>query len=334
MTQIALKIITFGILTTLTACLQEDLVPSSKTMRLFSIGNEVAVNESANKKAVLLFYEYDHFPDITKHLPLLVSKPDGDINSYSERPYDTHTFYPPKDNIVTVVGYSPQDLTPSKDFGTLSLTTNKSGATTDFLTSIQPIYGSASNPFNGQTPLRFMHAQSKVTFKAILDQSMPLHIRKVQVKIGSESLTGSMIWDKVEKQFVAQKAVAETIFSFGQTDNTPLSKTDTVTIGSVYVLPKLTKIPVEITAEGSDNQNFSPILNAEFFEDLMYTISRDPNKDEDKGKTENTLYAGEAYVFTLKFSQSNLILTGTKEPWENGGEIGIPLFPNGEEVKP
>lgn len=326
------------ILLLLTACSTDELPsPNGETMRLYSMENAATNTNSAANKAVLLFWERDLFNKVPANDPFLVSKPADVIDAYKTTPYDTHTFYPPMDNIVVAVGYSPQNL-HTTDYITFTLPDGQASASTDLLTSIQPVYGSASRPFDGQDkePLKFMHAQSKVTFKAQLAEGMTLNIRKVQIRIGNTCLTGSLKWDTEKQRFTAQVETKSTSYTFPiQPNKNPLpqSTESAIEIGTIYVLPEMTSIPVEITVDKSED-NFKTFQTTTFTAELPYNISRDPGKAEDKGKVVNKLYAGEAYTFTLLFGQTDLDLIGKKEPWENGENITIPMYPNKKPINP
>ena len=341
MSRIVRNILLLGVLAMQTSsCLQEDLIPAStQTMRLYSKGNVSTTTDPINSKAVLLFWELDKFKDVSLNRPFLASEPESDIDSYKATPYDTHTLYPPKDNIVVAVGYSPQELVVSikggeKTYLTLDLPKGTSGATTDLLTSEHPVHGSASQPFDKGEPLQFIHAQSKVTFQAKLANDMDIAIRNVRVELGNKVLTGSLKWNQAQERFVTQAQQAADVFTIGQTNPTQaLNKTTPTAVGTVYVLAEMESVPVKITVEKSGD-NFATTQTTTFKAELNYEIVRDPTKPEDKDKQDNRLYAGEAYTFTLIFNKTALSLIGKKEPWEDGGKISIPIYPNGEGKKP
>lgn len=307
-------------------------------MRLYSMTSMAqSGGATADHKAVLLFWELDHYLDDKPDLPFLVAKPEGEINAYKDSPFNTHKFYPPKDNIVVAIGYSPQDLVSSKmkgkeDFLVLSLPAGKKGANTDLLSTAAPMYGSASNPFDKperKETLKFMHAQSKVSFKAKLAAGMDLDIRNVRIELDPSVVTGSLVWDKASDRFVTRAGTSA--FTFGMTNTTtPLNETTAAVVGTVYVVAELMEIPVKITVDKSDDGFKSNIQETTFSATLKYTVARDASKPEDVGKKPDTLYAGEAYTFTLLFDKTMLQLIGKKEPWEEGGKISIPIFP----VKP
>ena len=321
------------------ACDNKDLPIDAEGdfIRLYSMANQpvgAEAGESGQQKAVLLFWELDDFNDGAYGLPFLVAKPEQGINAYQTTPFNTHKFYPPKDNILAAVGYSPQELVSStangkEDFVELTLPVGKHGPTTDLLTSVSPMYGSASNPFDKagrNETLKFMHAQSKVTFKAKLKESMDLAIRNVRIELDPIVVTGSLEWNGTAKKYVT-KAGTEA-FSFGQVDtSTPLTKGTPADVGTVYLLAGLTKVPVKITVDKSDD-NFKSSQTTTFPAVLDFTISRDASVSTDQDKEANRLYAGEAYTFTLFFDRSTLTLVGKMVPWEEGGQISIPIYPN------
>ena len=330
MNKFVFKIGLLNVLLWLTSCAQDDLIPANKTtMRLYSEGFKAATS-SLDDKAVLLFWELEKFSNIEQNRPFLVAQPTNAINAYNTTPYDTHTLYPPKDNIVAAVGYGPQDLISSQtagtnDYITLSLPSSKNGATTDLFTAVEPIYGSTSNPFDkaGRTPLRFMHAQSKITFKALRQADMNLGIRNIRISFGKEVISGSLIWNQKQERYITQAGEKE--YTLAQEDTqTPLGQTEPTVIGSLFVCAGLTEIPVTVTVEKSDDDFKKNIQTTMFTKTLPFEITRTA---EEIGKEANRLYAGEAYTFTLRFDKSTLVLIGKKEPWVDGEKITIPIYP-------
>lgn len=330
-----------SLLLVIPACTPDDVMPEGEnTMRLYSTVNSENEQNSTDVKAVLLFWELDYFINPGTHRPFLVARPEHGINAYQFTPFNTQKFYPPKDNIVAAIGYSPQDLLSSQtkgeaDYMELTLPEGKLGVTTDLLASSAPMYGSASNPFDKKDrkeTLKFMHVQSKVGFNAQLSPSMDLSVRNVRIALDPSVVTGSLLWVPEKERYVTKPGLQSYVLEQEEAEaNIPLNKHTASTIGTVYVVAELTEIPVLITVEKSDDGFTHHMQTTTFPALLKYDIERNPSNADDKGKEVDKLYAGEAYTFTIYFDRSTLELVGKKEPWEDGGKISIPIFPNVQE---
>ena len=99
----------------------------------------------------------------------------------------------------------------------------------------------------------------------------------------------------------------------------------------MYLKAGLTQVPVKISVDKSD-YNFKSSQTTLFPAVLGFTISRDASVPTDQDKEANRSYAGEAYTFTLFFDRSTLTLVGKMVPWEEGGQISIPIYPNDSPI--
>lgn len=298
---------------------------------------ETSSATSTAGQAVFLFWDFgDVLSGTLTPTPLYVKNPDKDIDTYKRpnEPYNTGELYPDGNRRVMATGYAPHTLQPEKrDEGDNYevLTIPDGYGTTDILTSVEPIVASAALPFDreGGETLQFMHAQSKVTFEAKLAKNMGKFIQNVWIKLGGDLIATQVCWDR-DKEMYVPKALGESSYTIKQTDGLQLTKENPLKIGSVYIVPEKTELAVTLTVERAEEVNASEWETITFQATLPFTIERDATKDWDKGKEVNTLYANEAYTFTILFGEEGIELVGKKCPWENGGYLIIPIYPLGD----
>lgn len=301
---------------------------------------ETSSATSTAGQAVFLFWDFgDVLSGTPTPNPLYVKKPDKDIDTYKRpnEPYNTGELYPDGNRRVMATGYAPHTLTPGEredgtdDYEVLTIPEDGYG-TTDILTSVEPIVASAALPFDredGET-LQFMHAQSKVTFKAKLAANMGKFIQNVQIKLGGDLIATRVRWNR-DKEMYVPEALGESSYTIEQTDGLQLTKENPLEIGSAFIVPEKTELSVTLTVERAEEVNASEWETITFQATLPFDIDRDATKEPwDEGKKDDTLYANEAYTFTIAFGEEGIELVGKKCPWENGGYLIIPIYPLGD----
>ena len=301
---------------------------------------ETSSATSTAGQAVFLFWDFgDVLSGTETPTPLYVKNPDKDIDTYKRpnEPYNTGELYPDGNRRVMATGYAPSTLTPDGTDNYEVLTIPDGYGTTDILTSVEPIVASAALPFDreGGETLQFMHAQSKVNFEAKLAENMGKFIQNVRITLGGDLIATQVCWDKGKEMYVPKVTGEKKEYTVyrkqgeGDTDY-QLTKENPLEIGSVYIVPEKTKLAVTLTVERAEEVNASEWETITFQATLPFTIERDATKDWDKGKEVNTLYANEAYKFTIAFGEEGIELVGKKCPWENGGYLIIPIYPLGD----
>lgn len=306
---------------------------------------EATQEVASSDDAVFLFWDFgDILSGNLTPAPLFVKMPEENISSYARpnAPYNTGERYPDGNRRILATGYAPSTLEPdtredgSTDYERLSIPESGYGIT-DILTSVEPIVASAALPFdrdNGET-LEFMHAQSQVSFAAKLDEYMGKYLQNVRIKLDPSLVATRVEWNRDRSMYIpmSQEGSQET-YTVEQTDEYQLTKENPLDIGMAYIVPEKTALPVTITVERSESSN-GPWEDVTFSATLLFSIERDSVNDPwDEGKNDNTLYANEAYKFTIVFGEEGIELVGRRCKWENGGYIIVPIYPLPEEVPP
>lgn len=328
----------------LAACTQDGLTPdapqAAPEIRIYAETatraneDEPAAASSADD-AVFLFWDFgDVLGGTPAPNPLLAEYPDQTLDAYKRPnpPYDTGELYPDGNRRVMATGYAPSSLTRATradgtpDYETLSLPPDGL-CKTDVLTSVQPIVASASLPFDredGET-LQFMHAQSRVTFIAMLADDMGKFIRNVRITLEPTAVAGQVKWDREQSLYVPQAGTeAHTLV---QPDDYQLTSENPLEVGWAYIVPRQTELAVTLTIDRSETVDFDEYETLTFPATLPFDIARDPADDWDAGKDTDRLYANEAYTFIIVFGEEGIELVGNKCPWENGGYLVIPIYP-------
>lgn len=329
-----------------TACHTDDTPdgypPANQAMRLYSeVTTADEEDGTEGDDPVFLFWNYgDWLGQATNPVPLYVKKPAQDINTYNRpnAPYDTGELYPDGNRRVVATGYAPATLEPAtRDDDTPDyehLTIPKDGyCTTDVLTSITPLVASAALPFDRTDgePLRFMHALSKVTFSAKLAEDMGKFLKNVRIELDPTLVPVAVQWDRTNYTYKPEPGTDES-YSVNQpkdanSDYYQLTSENPLPIGTAYIVTKKAELPVTITVARAESSNATDWEDVIYKTELPFTITRDKTDEWDQDKKENTLYANEAYTFTLVFGEKGIELVGNRCPWENGGYLIVPIYP-------
>lgn len=331
------------------ACSQNG-VPGSETsgsaeMRIYTDvaradEEETDAGSTAND-AVFLFWDFgDVLGNVANPNPLHVKYPQEHIDTYKRpnEPYNTDELYPDGNRRVMATGYAPATLEPEKRTDDTDnyerLTIPKDGlCKTDVLTSITPVVASAALPFDredGET-LQFMHAQSRVYFKAKLAENAEEYLKNVRITLPPNVVATQVEWNR-DKSLYVPIASGKESYKLAQqpkddNDYYMLTRENPLEIGWAYIVPGQTDLSVEVTVARGESAEATEWKDFTVEPTFEFKIERDAGDDWDKGKNENTLYANESYTFTLVFSEEGIELIGNKCPWEEGGYLIIPIYP-------
>ena len=316
-------------------------------------GEETDAGSTADNP-VFLFWDFgDVLGNVANPTPLYVKQPEKHIDTYKRpnEPYNTGELYPDGNRRVMATGYAPATfLVPETDGGRtdyekLGLPKKdedmpedeeiKNLCQIDVLTSIEPLVASAALPFDredGET-LQFMHAQSRVYFKAKLAEGSKEFLKNVRIKLSPTVVATQVEWNR-DKSLYVPIASGQESYELAQQPNDDndyymLTPENPLEIGWAYIIPEQTNLPVSVTVAraetaGASEEEWKDVtMEAK----LHFDIKRDGQAEEDQGKSAYTLYANESYTFTLVFSEEGIELIGNKCPWEEGGYLIIPIYP-------
>ena len=271
----------------------------------------------------------------TEAIPYHVAYPTGEIGSYEEinpgdnsTDYNTGRAYPEKYGIVTCTGYAPYDgVIPAETGGNkeYQMLNVPDGGYTDVMVSQNSIEGSAIYPFHGN--LEFFHPQIKLTVKAKLAPEMAKYIKDVSFSIGKENLISSLTWSTVDKCYLpSDERNASTWTSAVLSQQ--INSTDEKTIGSAYVIPSPSDpdrkmMEIDLIISGS-------IANTIDGEYAAFSMTL-PVSFKDKNGDDITLELNDSYELLLLFDEDQIEITAVKVPWEEGGNVLVPIHPIPEE---
>jgi hypothetical protein len=287
----------------------------------------------------------------------LVAKAGEQVDSYEESPYNTGGLYPKSNAGLYASGYAPADwLEPNDSYSSLSikgLTADNVG-TWDIYVASNTLYGSSKNPFDAQDAerMKFIHAQSKLTITAQLQEKMRKYVRNVKITIPAVTTSdesngvggvGQLMKGLILKPDGSGQSYVADCWLSTDTDakdfhsnakNTLLYKEDeTVIIPEVFIMPGLYGIKMHVYAELRDAVNSTTFekLDQDVYVDFT-GLDRSSEEDVKAGRSDSRLYAGESYKITLLFADDVLEAAGMKMLWQNGGQISVPIYPNLEKT--
>ena len=266
--------------------------------------------------------------------PYHVSEPTGDIGEYIEQEattnkpsekkndYNTGRVYPDSYGIAVCTGYGPyNEVYPSgddsgmTDYRTLKI---ENPGVTDVVVPQNYLEGSSIYPFHGN--LEFFHPQIKLTVDAKLAETMAKYIRNVRFSVNGANLLSALSWDVESDCYMPSERSTSSWSSPVMSDY--LNKTDVKTLGKVLVVPKesddgFLMTSIEISLDGlisnTDTEDGTP-FNMSVTADL-------------KGVTGGGLTLGDSYEIHLLFDEDQIEITAVKVPWEEGGNVLVPIHP-------
>lgn len=267
--------------------------------------------------------------------PYHVSEPTGDIGDYTEpdaatgpssekkKDYNTGRIYPENYGIAVCTGYGPYDgVTPVKrtylpvettDYSVLNV---KYPGVTDVVVSQNSLEGSSIYPFEGN--LEFFHPQIKLTVDAKLAETMAKYIRNVSFTVNGDNLLSALAWDAGSDRYLPSARAAE---SWSGPVSEYLNKSEQKPLGTVLVVPEsddgFLMTSIEISLDGlisntdtEDGTPFNMSVTADF-----------------SGVTGGGLTLGDSYEIHLLFDEDQIEITAVKVPWEEGGNVLVPIHP-------
>lgn len=323
------------ILATLTSCRKQvmpDIPETPENAPKMSISVK---SDAQDPKFTFLFWKKEDFDNglnagTRMPFPYHVANPHGEIGSYEEgaeaspnqTDYNTGRVYPENYGIAVCTGYGPySEVTPA---GMDSEATNYTvldvafPGYTDVLVSKNYLEGSSLFPFRGN--LDFQHPQIQLTVIAKLAPTMAKYIRNVSFSVSGGNLLKSLRWDAQTNTYIPAESHDGTWTS--EVMELFLNSTDERNIGTVLAIPRLDQgnplmesidliISGHIGNTTSDGAPFTTSITADFKENVAG----------------GGLALGDSYTINLLFDEDQIEVTATKVPWEEGGNVLIPIHP-------
>ena len=327
------------VLAVFTSCHKQsmpDVPENSENSQIMSV---TVKSDAQDPKFTFLFWNKEDFDsglasDTEIAIPYHVANPLGEIGSYEEdavpdsdlTDYNTGRIYPENYGIAVCTGYGPySEVTPAENrSGTIDYTTLDVAAPgyTDVLVSQNYLEGSSLFPFSGN--LYYCHPQIQLTVIAKLAPTMAKYIRNVSFTVGGANLMKSLKWDDDKKMYMPFASYDRTWTS--EVMELFLNSTDERNIGTVLTIPRLDRSnslmeSIDLVISGyigntdRDGAPFSTSITADFTEAVVG----------------GGLALGDSYVLRLLFDEDQIEVTVSKIPWEEGGNILIPIHPIPQE---
>lgn len=333
------SLLILAFLSLLAACSKDnaaDSTGSTVKKAMMRINSQTrSLDAPSDQFPVFLFWLEEDYPSIGESdvYPYHVAFPQKDIDSYNvdAGTYNTGKYYPESQSVYAT-GYSPASIGPAESEENASRTTltvpHSLQGKLDVMVAEKCITGSSTMHFEKKLPpdpMRFIHAQGKVSFKALLTEEMGryYYLRNVSVSVkGEGQFLHSLRWDG--SRYVAESissTAAPVILTDPDTDQMDPAEIEPRSIGSVYLYPGLSSVTFSVDAElGYDPQfkESKPISTGEMT--VGFT--------EDDGVTPVLLDENEEYEIELRFNYDAILITGKKADYKEGGLIIIPVYPN------
>lgn len=322
-------IIALVVLAALTGCRKEavpddvPVLPEETPEMVISVRSE-----TPQPKFTFLFWHKEDFDKgLMNAAPYYVASPDGNINDYEEpvvftdnkNDYNTGKSYPENYGIAVCTGYAPYDgLTPDENYQTLTVA---QPGVTDVLVARNVLEGSAIFPFSGN--LEFIHSQIQLTVYATLASTMTKYIKDVSFTVDKENLLSSLVWNADVNGYRPSEVRPSTNWT-SQTLDGQVNKSDKKQLGMVYVVPlpssddwKMKSIDLTISGKigNTTDGSYSP---------FTMTV---PAAFIDDSDNELTLGLNDSYKIYLIFDEDQIEITAVKVPWEEGGNVLVPIHP-------
>jgi len=302
-------------------------------------------SDASDPKFTFLFWHKEDFDRGLKDAyqgiarPYHVSEPTGNIGDYTEpdastnessgekKDYNTGRVYPDSYGIAVCTGYGPYDgVEPAlrtdlpvetTDYSVLNV---KEPGVTDVVVSRNYLEGSSIYPFDGN--LDFFHPQIQLTVYAKLASTMTKYIKDVSFSVGKDNLLSSLVWDYSEKKYLPSEerpAVGKTSTELAQ----QINSSDNKKIGTVYVVP--------MPSEGLNMNSMQLVVSGKIGNALDGTFSpftmTVPVAFKDDADNDVTLELNDSYEIHLLFDEDQIEITAVKVPWEEGGNVLVPIHP-------
>jgi len=311
------------------ACSRPVIVQRYEPMKIFAMTKSAV--DYGTDTPVFLFWLDSDFAAIGEDVftqPYLEAWPPGVIDSYKTTTYDTGKTYPDNGQVVCCTGYYPATLivdggNSRKSWTSLEVPVEEIGLM-DVMVAPEHITGKNTLHFDTKEPkepLEFIHAQSKIMFKAKMGTEMATnrYLRNIKITIPGSELMSTLKWEN--GRYIASETSGDNVFAVlndpSSTQLDPSQKPREV--GSIYIYPGQSSLKMRVEVEISDTPLF---VDSE----IVFTETEiDFNLDDAYG---SVLRENDAYEILMLINYDSIILKGRKAEWDEGGEVLIPIYPN------
>lgn len=322
------KFIYISLLLISAACSKPAMVSNKGPMMMNAITR--SQTDFGSGTPVFLFWLEADFETIAETIynqPYLISWPILGIDDYSSTPYNTGKKYPDNDGTVCCTGYFPASLivdenaqqrswtrldVPAEDIGLM-----------DVMVAPKHITGRSSEHFetkNPKEPLEFIHAQSKIVFKAKMGTEMAMnrYLRNVTITVPGSELMSGLKWEK--GRYIASEIAGNEVSAVLTDPNSAQLDPNQMVreIGNIYIYPGQTSLTMKVEVEMSD----SPLFTTSEIVSMETEVEFDLSDDLDDVLREN-----DAYEIILVINYDSIVLRGRKAEWQDGGKITLPIYP-------
>lgn len=233
------------------------------------------------------------------------------------RLYNTGKMYPDNYGIAVCTGYAPyNELTPA-DNACSSLSVAAPG-TTDVLVARNYLEGSSVYPFEGT--VEFVHPQIQLTVQARLAETMAKYIKGVSFSVGGENLLKGLQWDNASKMY--QPSAWHDAVWTSKVEGRYLNKGEERELGTVLVIPEADAEDFLMTSIDLTISGLIANTNQEAGTPFTMNVTADLTGADGGG-----LALGDSYEVLLLFDEDQIEITAVKVPWEEGGNVLVPIHP-------
>lgn len=290
-------------------------------------------SNTPDSKFTFLFWHKEDFdrgllnPNYGPAAPYCVSSPSGNIGDYIEdNKYNTGRVYPENYGIAVCTGFGPyrevyrQESTTEDDYRYLSVS---EPGVTDVVVSENYLEGSSLLPFSGD--LKFFHPQIRLSVFAKTASTMTKYIKDLSFTIDKDNLLSSLAWSPAQKGYRPSIERPQSNWTSGEL-NEHINSSDEKKIGSVYVVPSPSSVDWEMSSIDLTISGKIGISNAvgSPYSDFNMTV---PVIFKDAYDNNLTLKLNDSYEIYLIFDEDQIEVTAVKVPWEEGGNVLVPIHP-------
>lgn len=325
------RIIFISLLFITLACSKEAKVSDDTPMMMNAVTK--SPTDFGADTPVFLFWldtDFNNISEDTYTQPYLTAWPYLGIDSYkpSIQTYNTGKRYPDNDQEVFCTGFFPATLiidegAEPRSWTKLSVPSDDIGVL-DVMVAPEHITGKSTQHFDTkdpEEPLVFIHAQSKVSFKAKMgtDMAQNRYLRNIRITIPGTEMMSTLKWE--DGRYIADGTADESYSVIledpSSTQLDPSQKARDV--GHIFIYPNKESLAIDVEVEMSDTPLFTESERLHIKADVPFNLTDNISP---------VLRENDAYEIILVINYDSIALKGRKAEWEEGGSLLIPIYPN------